>query len=147
MKASNKVRLEGGISSMTDLVFLLLIFFIIVASMVNESHSVDLPEGAGDPSEHSPLKVYITQEKNKNGEKIHKFYLNEFDSTYTSVKQIISKIEREKLIAPNTSTGKRNPEVILELLADKKADRKNAYDIINYAKANQLKVIIKTKGG
>ena len=31
----NKVKLEGGMASMTDLVFLLLIFFIIMSLMAN----------------------------------------------------------------------------------------------------------------
>ncbi|MCH1614050.1 MAG: biopolymer transporter ExbD, partial [Flavobacteriales bacterium] len=35
MRAGNKIKLEGGMSSMTDLVFLLLIFFIIISTMVN----------------------------------------------------------------------------------------------------------------
>ena len=34
MKARNKIKMEGGMSSMTDLVFLLLIFFIIISTMV-----------------------------------------------------------------------------------------------------------------
>ena len=126
-KTSNKVRLEGGISSMTDLVFLLLIFFIMVASMVNESHKITLPEGSGDPSEHSPVKVYLT---NKN-----KFLLNSGTEEYLPSN---IELEIEKSLKGNNS---------LELLADKEASRKFAYQIIKYAKTKQLKVIIKTKGG
>ena len=126
-KTSNKVRLEGGISSMTDLVFLLLIFFIMVASMVNESHKIKLPKGSGDPSEHSPVKVYLT-DKNK-------FLLNSEDEEY-GADQI------EGIIDKNLKGNKS-----LELLADRKASRKFAYQIIKYAKSKQLKVIIKTQGG
>lgn len=39
----NKVKIEGGMSSMTDLVFLLLIFFIIMSLMSNNNTPVDLP--------------------------------------------------------------------------------------------------------
>jgi len=127
LKTSNKVRLEGGISSMTDLVFLLLIFFIMVASMVNESHKITLPEGSGDPSEHSPVKIYLTKE--------NKFLLN-------SGADIYAPEDIEGIIKDNLRGNKS-----LELLADKEANREYAYQIIKYAKANQLKVIIKTKGG
>ena len=68
MKAGNKIKIEGGMSSMTDLVFLLLIFFIIISTMVNTSHEIKLPEGYGDPSLTSPVKVYVDSENN--------FYLN-----------------------------------------------------------------------
>ena len=118
LKTSNKVRLEGGISSMTDLVFLLLIFFIIVASMVNESHKITLPEGSGDPSEHSPVKIYLTKE--------NKFLLN-------SGADIYAPEDIEGIIKDNLRGNKS-----LELLADKEANREYAYQIIKYAKAKEL---------
>ena len=68
MRAGNKIKIESGMSSMTDLVFLLLIFFIIISTLVNTSHEIKLPEGTGDPSLTSPVKVYIDAENN--------FYLN-----------------------------------------------------------------------
>lgn len=44
----SKVKIEGGMASMTDLVFLLLIFFIIMSLMSNNQTPIDLPE-AKDP--------------------------------------------------------------------------------------------------
>ena len=95
--------------------------------MVNESHKITLPEGSGDPSEHSPIKVYLTKE--------NKFLLNSEAEEYpaTEIESVI-----DKSLKGNKS---------LELLADKEASREYAYQIIKYAKAKQLKVIIKTKGG
>ena len=40
----NKVKAEWGMSSMTDLVFLLLIFFIIMSLMSNNQTPIDLPQ-------------------------------------------------------------------------------------------------------
>ena len=40
----NKVKIEGGMASMTDLVFLLLIFFIIMSLMSNDQTPLDLPK-------------------------------------------------------------------------------------------------------
>lgn len=40
----NKVKIEGGMASMTDLVFLLLIFFIIMSLMSNNQTPIDLPK-------------------------------------------------------------------------------------------------------
>ncbi len=43
MSSKNKIKVEGGMSSMTDLVFLLLIFFIIISIMSNDTTPLDLP--------------------------------------------------------------------------------------------------------
>jgi biopolymer transport protein ExbD len=40
----NKTKVEGGMASMTDLVFLLLIFFIIMSLMSNNQTPLDLPK-------------------------------------------------------------------------------------------------------
>lgn len=111
---------------MTDLVFLLLIFFIIISSLVNTSHQIKLPEGTGDPSLTSPVKVYIDSANN--------FYLNS-NSLPINISSIESQLKKE--IGENKA---------IELLADKDANRASAYEIIRIAKQNALKVVIKTKG-
>jgi len=62
---NNKVKVEGGMASMTDLVFLLLIFFIIMSLMSNNQVTVDLPEATSDiPPEQKrvPATVVITED-------------------------------------------------------------------------------------
>ena len=126
MKSGNKIKVEGGMSSMTDLVFLLLIFFIIISTLVNTSHEIKLPEGSGVPSLTSPVKIYIDAE--------NQFYIN---SDPLPIE--ISSIEKEvnKVLGQNKA---------IELLADKEAHRASAYEIIRIAKQNALKVVIKTRG-
>tara|TARA_B100001093_G_scaffold520100_1_gene612698 strand:- start:545 stop:931 length:387 start_codon:yes stop_codon:yes gene_type:complete len=126
MKSGNKIKVEGGMSSMTDLVFLLLIFFIIISTLVNTSHEIKLPEGSGDPSLTSPVKVYIDAE--------NQFYINSDPLPIG-----ISSIEKEvnKVLGENKA---------IELLADKEAHRASAYEVIRIAKQNALKVVIKTRG-
>jgi biopolymer transport protein ExbD len=127
MRSSNKIKVEGGMSSMTDLVFLLLIFFIIISTFVNTSHQIQLPDGSGDPSLTSPVKVYVNAE--------NQFFINSNEEPIQ-----VSGVEREimNLIGENKA---------IELLADKEAHRASAYEIIRIAKQNALKVVIKTKGG
>ena len=127
MRSSNKIKVEGGMSSMTDLVFLLLIFFIIISTFVNTSHQIQLPDGSGDPSLTSPVKVYVNAE--------NQFFINSNEEPIQ-----VSNVEREimTLIGENKA---------IELLADKEAHRASAYEIIRIAKQNALKVVIKTKGG
>ena len=54
----NKIKVEAGTASMTDLVFLLLIFFIIISLTASNNHTpVDLPK----PSENlSPVQDPVT---------------------------------------------------------------------------------------
>ena len=113
-------------SSMTDLVFLLLIFFIIISTLVNTSHEIKLPEASGDPSLTSPVKIYVDAE--------NKFYINSDPLPIG-----ISSIEKEvnKVLGENKA---------IELLADKEAHRASAYEIIRIAKQNALKIVIKTRG-
>lgn len=60
----NKVKIEGGMASMTDLVFLLLIFFIIMSLMSNNTTKVDVPEASDLPSEPDPVTptVVVTED-------------------------------------------------------------------------------------
>jgi len=44
LSSRSKVKIEGGMASMTDLVFLLLIFFIIMSLMSNNQTPIDLPQ-------------------------------------------------------------------------------------------------------
>ena len=46
----NQVQSGGNMSSMTDLVFLLLIFFIILSTLVSNGVNVDLPQSKGTSS-------------------------------------------------------------------------------------------------
>lgn len=125
-KTANKIKIEDGMSSMTDLVFLLLIFFIIISTLVNTSHNIDLPDGVGDPSLSSPVKVYI----------------NNDNSYFINSNQIPISIENLK----SELLNKLGENSTIELLADKDTDRKFAYEVIKIAKQEKLKVVIKTKG-
>jgi len=123
--SSNKIKIEDGMSSMTDLVFLLLIFFIIISTLVNTSHNIDLPDGVGDPSLSSPVKVYI------NNDNAYFINSNQEEISITELKDKLNKLEKKSTI---------------ELLADKDTDRRFAYQVIEIAKDRKLKVVIKTKG-
>lgn len=60
----NKVKVEGGMSSMTDLVFLLLIFFIIISTQANNVLPVDLPKNTNATTSPKQGKVEIGVKEN-----------------------------------------------------------------------------------
>lgn len=63
----NKVKAEWGMASMTDLVFLLLIFFIIMSLMSNNQTPIDLPDANQEiPPTQNPVEAtVIVTEDNK----------------------------------------------------------------------------------
>jgi biopolymer transport protein ExbD len=64
-RSRNKVKAEWGMASMTDLIFLLLIFFIIMSLMSNNQTPIDLPEVQENiPPSQDPVEatVIVTEE-------------------------------------------------------------------------------------
>ena len=127
MRSSNKIKIEDGMSSMTDLVFLLLIFFIILATKVDVNHDIELPKSKGEMSETSNIKIYVTKK--------NEFYINNIEENF-KVNQIKTYID--------VNIGSN---MVIELLADKNSERASVYEIIRLAKQKSLKVVIKTKTG
>tara|TARA_B100000768_G_scaffold159338_1_gene158333 strand:+ start:11473 stop:11862 length:390 start_codon:yes stop_codon:yes gene_type:complete len=58
-KSGNKIKIESGMSSMTDLVFLLLIFFIVISTMITAGVNIDVPKNGGAASEKKILTINI----------------------------------------------------------------------------------------
>ena len=61
----NKIKVEGGMASMTDLVFLLLVFFIIMSTMAEKNTPVELPqpsENLDRSKENTTTTVIITDQ-------------------------------------------------------------------------------------
>ena len=61
----NKIKVEGGMASMTDLVFLLLVFFIIMSTMAEKNTPVELPqpsEKLDKSRENTTTTVIITED-------------------------------------------------------------------------------------
>jgi len=131
LRSSNKVKIEGGMSSMTDLVFLLLIFFIILSTMVTAGHSIDLPQGKSSTSEKSITKVFVDADnrifvRNKKMNVDKEVSLQELRNT------IMDYVDLDKTI---------------ELMGDKLSDWEYSVGVIDIAKQNELKIVIKTKNG
>jgi biopolymer transport protein ExbD len=55
LRSSNKIKTEAGMASMTDLVFLLLVFFIIMSTLSEPQTPLDLPQAEqGAPKDNKP---------------------------------------------------------------------------------------------
>ncbi len=127
IRPKRKVLMDGGMSSMTDLVFLMLIFFVVLSTMASTGHNIELPKsGEGDPGESKIAKVFVTKE--------NQYFIGE-DST--------EPIEAENLEAQMLLNI--GLDSTFELLGDKDSDWQYTIVVLDIIKKHGLKVIIKTK--
>ena len=62
-RSENKIKLEGGMSTMTDLVFLLLIFFIVISTLITAGVNIDVPKNGGSASDKKILEAIFKESK------------------------------------------------------------------------------------
>lgn len=109
-------------SSMTDLVFLLLIFFIILSTLAKHGHEVELPESKGAAGENPP--VVLTIDKSLN------YYIDKGPVDKADVELRLKAILDEK------------PDKAIMLNIDKEVPTGETVEMIGLAKVNKWKVVI-----
>ena len=120
----NKVSVTGNMSSMTDLVFLLLIFFVILSTLVSNGVNVDLPTSKGTTSVTSRLTVSIQADGS--------YHLN----------GEVRPISREDLEPKLKLEMDKQTEKVVYLQVDKSVPTGQTVDLIGMAKANQWKIML-----
>ena len=124
-KSENKIKMEGGMSTMTDLVFLLLIFFIVISTLITAGVNIDVPKSGGSSSDKKILEVNI----NDNNE----YFIN-------GKKQAIRSEDIENKILQNI--GK---DSILSLYGTANSDWEASVFIIDLAKHNNFKLVMNSE--
>ena len=121
LRSTNKINIEGGgMSSMTDLVFLLLIFFIILSTLAKSSVDVDLPQGG----------TYDNDQKVKATEVVI------YPDNTIMVGKIKTTIADVELVILDQLTEDK----VVEIYADEKSNAGTLVELIAIAKSNELKV-------
>lgn len=126
LKSRNKVSPNFNMSSMTDIVFLLLIFFMLTSTLVSPNAlKLLLPNSKSKTLEKQTISISINKELD--------FYINE--------NQVIeSNLENElKAILAN----QEEPAIILH--ADKTVDIEHVVKVMDIAYRNKYKIVLATK--
>ncbi|MEN8880056.1 MAG: biopolymer transporter ExbD [Polaribacter sp.] len=127
LRGRNKVDPSFNMSSMTDIVFLLLIFFMLTSTLVTVSAiDVLLPKAGGKTENNTSVAVSITNTS--------QFYI---DKTKVSS----SNLENELL----KSVGSDKKKTVI-IRGDKNVPYKNVMQVIDIANKNKLKMILAVKG-
>lgn len=127
LRGRNKVDPTFSMSSMTDIVFLLLIFFMLTSTLVTVSAiDVLLPKSGGKTENNTSVSVSI----NSNSE----FYVDK-------TKVLASNLEQE--IVQRVGAEKKKTVVIR---GDKNVPYQQVMKVIDIANKNKLKMILAVKG-
>lgn len=124
LKGRNKISPEFNMSSMTDIVFLLLIFFMIASTLAKNLDTIDvkLPEAKGKTENRNSISLTI---KNSS-----QFYLDS--------KQIARRKIEKVLIAK--LKGSNAPTIVLR--AEEKVPIDQVVYVMNIANQNSIRVVL-----
>ena len=125
-RGRNKVTPEFNMSSMTDIVFLLLIFFMIASTLVT-TNAIDilLPKASGKTENKKSVAVSI--KKNL--------------TYYIDQKRVGESVLENELLAALSSKDK--PTIVLR--AEKSVPVENVVKVMDIANRNKFKVILAVK--
>ncbi|MGV7108123.1 ExbD/TolR family protein [Flavobacterium sp. U410] len=122
-KNKNKVSTEFNMSSMTDIVFLLLIFFMLTSTMVT-TNALDLvlPKGKGKTDSNKSLSVSIDKDLN--------FYIDK------------DKVDESQLENQLLSLLEGNDNKAIVLRAEKSVPHEKVVYVMDIAYRNQIKMVV-----
>ncbi len=126
-KTRNKITPSFNMSSMTDIVFLLLIFFMIASTLAKNLNTIDvkLPQAKGKSENRENISVSIDSK--------NRFYI---DGEFVSKKNV-----KDELI---TKLSKSNKRVII-LRSDNRVPIKEIVYVMDLANKNSVKVVLAVK--
>ena len=125
-RGRNKVTPEFNMSSMTDIVFLLLIFFMIASTLVT-TNAIDilLPKASGKTENKKSIAVSIKKDL----------------TYYIDQKRVGESVLENELLAALSS--KEKPTIVLR--AEKSVPVENVVKVMDIANRNKFKVILAVK--
>lgn len=123
IKGRNKVSAEFNMSSMTDIVFLLLIFFMIASTLVTTSAiDIILPKASGKTENKKSIAVSIKKDLT--------YYIDE--------SRVGESVLENELIS--ALSNQESPTIVLR--AEKSVPVENVVKVMDIANRNKFKVIL-----
>ncbi len=130
LKRRNKVNASFSMSSMTDIVFLLLIFFMVTSTLIAPNAlKLLLPQSNNQTAAKPITSISITKDL--------KYYINDSGSL-----KRVSFQEIEPFLLNKFGTG--NDDIFISLHTDKSVPVEEVVKIMNIARRNSYKMILAT---
>lgn len=129
LKRRNKVNAAFSMSSMTDIVFLLLIFFMVTSTLIAPNAlKLLLPQSNNQTAAKPVTSISITKDI--------KYYIN--------VKGTQKRVAFHEIEAKLQQAVGNNEEAFVSLHADKSVPIEYVVKVMNVAKRNNMKMILAT---
>lgn len=131
LKRRNKIETSFSMSSMTDVIFLLLIFFMVTSTVVfPNAIKVLLPQSKKQTSAQPMTRVTIDKDLN--------YYVafgnqRERSVTFDEITPFLKEVQTEE------------PEMYVALYADEEVPYREVVKILNIANENHFKMVIATR--
>jgi biopolymer transport protein ExbD len=124
LRGRNKINADFNMSSMTDIVFLLLIFFMIAVTTMTTTNALDLalPNSDGKASEVENVAVSITEES--------EFYVDKQQYPEEELEAVLKK----------ALEGQTEPNIVLNVA--KGVPIENAVKVMDIAYRNNFKIVL-----
>ncbi|MDX1285861.1 MAG: biopolymer transporter ExbD [Draconibacterium sp.] len=130
LKKRNKVNAAFSMSSMTDIVFLLLIFFMVTSTLIAPNALKLLLPQSSNQTSAKPITT-ISIDKNLN------YYINDNNNVKRVTFNDIEPFLREKF-------GTDNSDIYISLHADQTVPINEVVKLMNIARRNKYKMILAT---
>ncbi|MEG1617868.1 MAG: biopolymer transporter ExbD [Bacteroidales bacterium] len=131
LKRRNKIETSFSMSSMTDIIFLLLIFFMVTSTVVfPNAIKVLLPQSKKQTSASPMTRVTIDKELN---------YYVAFGN------QREKKVSFEEITPFLIASQEKEPEMYVALYADENVPYREVVKVLNIANENKFRMVIATR--
>lgn len=132
LRRQNEMLSTFSMASMTDVIFLLLIFFMVTSTFVlPTAMEVNLPQGSAQTAIKPGTKVYIDKEQQVYG-------------SFGDNEPVLLDSE-EQLVAFQQLTQQNNPEQFIALYADETVPYGTIVKILDRGSKSGLKIVLATK--
>lgn len=123
----SRPKIEGGMSSMTDLIFLMLIFFIIMSTMAKNTLPVDLPSGKNTSTSQTDAIVEVGIDAED------QYFLDSEKSKFYEFDELVETLEEKIKLQSNQN---------LKISGDKSASYEAIFKIIAISKQRGWKPVL-----
>lgn len=131
LKRRNKISPQFAMASMTDIIFLLLIFFMITSTVVSPNAiKVLLPQGKQQTSAKPLTRVVIDKDLN-------------YYAAFGKDKEV--NLQIDQLAGFLQQVADKEPEMYVALYADETVPYREIVKVLNIANENQFKMVLATR--
>lgn len=141
IKRSSKTNPSFSASSMTDLIFLLLVFFILATTLINPNNAVRLTLPSSSSQEGDPSVISLSVVGEQSSPSGYRFVING-NEEYTQVSEVAAAL---RIIYATYEERPEEERPYISLRCDEKVTVDQLVEIIDLTREENYKMVLATK--